>query len=201
MVTELLPRLPVPIPASTSPAVSGGQSPSSTEVATPAINTDAQQKAHSSTQQILAFLRTVRVPFLTSDSSTTNDATTPNDKAPIRIHTFEWSPLALGWYESLLYSFIFAAELSVSKGTAGVWNSTSVKLFRVQETTGMGGVTVGLGNVSLRNPRGAVDAVGGAIVDRVGRMSTGLGLGLRGATTPTGNGPGTGSRQGSIRDV
>ncbi|KAL9123947.1 MAG: hypothetical protein Q9217_006675, partial [Psora testacea] len=46
------------------------------------------------------------------------------DPSPPRIHLFEWTPLSLGWYESLLWGFIFAAEMVVQKGTVGVWNGT-----------------------------------------------------------------------------
>lgn len=53
------------------------------------------------------------------------------ERSPIRVHLFEWSPLALGWYESLLWGFVFSSELAYSKGSAGVWNSTVVRLFRV----------------------------------------------------------------------
>jgi len=53
------------------------------------------------------------------------------ERSPVRIHLFEWSPLALGWYESLLWGFVFTSELAYSKGSAGVWNATMVRLFRV----------------------------------------------------------------------
>ncbi|KAK4159376.1 high-temperature-induced dauer-formation protein-domain-containing protein [Cladorrhinum sp. PSN259] len=89
------------------------------------------------------------------------------DPSPIRVHSFEWSPLALGWYESLLWGFIFASEIQVSKGTVGIWNTTQIKLFRVQETAAQG--------PSLTSPRGAVDAVGSNIVSRIGAIN------LRGA--------------------
>ncbi|KAL2152051.1 hypothetical protein VTH82DRAFT_5235 [Thermothelomyces myriococcoides] len=72
------------------------------------------------------------------------------EPSPVRVHAFEWSPLALGWYESLLWGLVFASELQVSKGTVGVWNTTQIKLFRVQETAAQG--------PSLTSPRGAVDA-------------------------------------------
>jgi len=85
------------------------------------------------------------------------------DISPIRIHSFEWSPLSLGWYESLLWSFVFTSEMQVSKGTVGVWNGTAVKLFRVQETVAEG--------PSLTSPRGAVDAVGSNIVSRIGNIN------------------------------
>ncbi|KAK3944972.1 high-temperature-induced dauer-formation protein-domain-containing protein [Diplogelasinospora grovesii] len=89
------------------------------------------------------------------------------DLTPIRVHTFEWSPMALGWYESLLWGFIFSSEMQVSKGTLGIWNATSIKLFRVQEAPAQG--------PSLTSPRGAVDAVGSNIVSRIGSIN------LRGA--------------------
>ncbi|KAK4204249.1 high-temperature-induced dauer-formation protein-domain-containing protein [Triangularia verruculosa] len=95
------------------------------------------------------------------------------DPTPPRVHTFEWSPLALGWYESLLWGFIFASEVQVSKGTMGIWNATQIKLFRVQETAPQG--------PSLTSPRGAVDAVGSNIVSRIGQIN------LRGAV-PGGGG-------------
>ena len=89
------------------------------------------------------------------------------DPSPIRVHLFEWSPLSLGWYESLLWGFIFTSEMHVAKGTVGVWNGTAIKLFRVQETAAEG--------PTLMAPRGAVDAVGSNIVQRIGNLN------LRGA--------------------
>ncbi|KAL1836647.1 hypothetical protein VTJ49DRAFT_4822 [Mycothermus thermophilus] len=108
------------------------------------------------------------------------------DPSPIRVHSFEWSPLALGWYESLLWGFIFAAEAQVARGTVGVWNQTSIKLFRVQEAAPQG--------PSLTSPRGAVDAVGSNIVSRIGAINlrgggVGLGLGQPGQGQGQGNGP------------
>lgn len=91
------------------------------------------------------------------------------DPSAIRVHSFEWSPLALGWYESLLWSFVFSSEMQVAKGTVGVWNGTAIRLFRVQETAPQG--------PSLTSPRGAVDAVGSNIVSRIGAIN------LRGGAT------------------
>lgn len=96
-----------------------------------------------------------------------------------KVHLFEWSPLSLGWYESLLWSFICSAEMVVGRGTVGVWNGTNIRLFRVENQTRQG--------PSLLQPRGAIDAVGSGIVQRIGS----LGLGGQGQN---GNGPnGTGS--------
>ncbi|TAQ87248.1 hypothetical protein B7494_g4413 [Chlorociboria aeruginascens] len=105
---------------------------------------------------------------------------------PIRIHSFEWSPLSLGWYESLLWSFVFVSEMQIAKGTVGVWNGTAIKLFRVQEVAAHG--------PTLSSPRGAVDAVGSNIVSRIGSIN------LRGTRTSqesqresAGGGQGTGT--------
>jgi hypothetical protein len=89
------------------------------------------------------------------------------EPSPVRVHSFEWSPLALGWYESLIWSFVFTSEMQVAKGTVGIWNGTAIKLFRVQETAAAG--------PTLTSPRGAVDAVGSNIVSRIGAIN------LRGA--------------------
>ncbi|KAH6686380.1 high-temperature-induced dauer-formation protein-domain-containing protein [Plectosphaerella plurivora] len=85
------------------------------------------------------------------------------DAGAARVHSFEWSPLALGWYESLVWSFVFTSEIQLARGTAGVWNGTAIKLFRVQETAAAG--------PTLTSPRGAVDAVGSNIVSRIGAMN------------------------------
>ena len=57
----------------------------------------------------------------------------------------------------------------VQKGTVGVWNGTSIRLFKVEKEAARG--------PSLMKPMGAVDAVGSNLVSRIG------GLGLRGGTT------------------
>ncbi|KAK8229069.1 high-temperature-induced dauer-formation protein-domain-containing protein [Phyllosticta capitalensis] len=108
------------------------------------------------------------------------------EPSPIRVHLFEWSPLSLGWYESLLWSFIFSSEMNVSKGMAGVWNGTSIKLFRVQEAAAP--------TPSLLAPRGAVDAVGDNLRQRIGSLN------LRNAGSPNGQRSPSGGA-GPIRDV
>ncbi|KAK2603471.1 hypothetical protein QQS21_004331 [Conoideocrella luteorostrata] len=95
------------------------------------------------------------------------------EPSPPRVHSFEWSPLALGWYESLLWGVIFSNEMQIAKGTMGIWNGTAIKLFRVQETAPAG--------PTLTSPRGAVDAVGSNIVSRIGQIN------LRGGQAPTTN--------------
>lgn len=121
------------------------------------------------------------------------------DPSIIRVHSFEWSPLSLGWYESLLWGFVFTSEMQVAKGTVGVWNGTAIRLFRVQETQAEG--------PTLTSPRGAVDAVGSNIVSRIGNInlrgvqSTLAGGAAAGRTSQeanggggTGTGTGTGPR-------
>lgn len=112
------------------------------------------------------------------------------EPSPIRVHLFEWSPLSLGWYESLLWGFVFAAEMLVAKGTAGVWNNTSIRLFKVQEGAAQ--------TPSLLAPRGAVDAVGSNLVQRIGSLNlrTAATQATQRAPTPTGN-----AAPNTIRDV
>ncbi|KAI0459808.1 high-temperature-induced dauer-formation protein-domain-containing protein [Xylaria acuta] len=85
------------------------------------------------------------------------------EPSAVRVQSFEWSPLALGWYESLIWSFVFASEMQVAKGTVSLWNGTGIKLFKVQETAAAG--------PTLTSPRGAVDAVGNNIVSRIGSIN------------------------------
>jgi hypothetical protein len=85
------------------------------------------------------------------------------EPSPERVHSFEWSELALGWYESLLWSIAFTSEMQVAKGTMNIWSGTAIKLFRVQETAPEG--------PTLSSPRGAVDAVGSNIVSRIGQIN------------------------------
>ncbi|KAI1330075.1 high-temperature-induced dauer-formation protein-domain-containing protein [Xylariaceae sp. FL0255] len=108
------------------------------------------------------------------------------EPSPVKVQSFEWSPLALGWYESLVWSFAFASEMQVAKGTVGIWNGTGIRLFKVQETAAEG--------PTLTSPRGAVDAVGSNIVSRIGsinlrgngagRPGMGIGGGGGGPTSP-----------------
>ncbi|CAG8956354.1 hypothetical protein HYFRA_00003735 [Hymenoscyphus fraxineus] len=108
------------------------------------------------------------------------------DPSPIRIQYFEWSPLSLGWYESLLWSFCFTAEMQVAKGTVGVWNGTAIKLFRVETVAPLG--------PTLSSPRGAVDAVGSNIVSRIGNLN------IRGVTAGASPG-GTTRQEGEVREA
>ena len=92
-----------------------------------------------------------------------------SEPSPIRVHAFEWSPLSRGWYESLLWGFVFSSEMVVgtasgaTPGTVGVWNGTNIRLFKVQEAATQG--------PTLLAPKGAVDAVGSNLVQRIGNLS------------------------------
>lgn len=114
-------------------------------------------------------------PLITPTSTSTETPTTSQtitiqsnppraiEPSPIKIQYFEWSPLSLGWYESLLWSFVFTSEMQIAKGTVGVWNGTGIKLFRVESVAPTG--------PTLSSPRGAVDAVGSNIVSRIGSIN------------------------------
>ena len=118
--------------------------------------------------------------------------------SPIRVHLFEWSPLSLGWYMSVMWSLIFTAEMTIAPasstaatltgtgvmaGPVGVWNGTNVKLFQVATEGRREGP-------SLSAPRGAVDAVGSRLVQGVQGLNLGgigglvgrVGAGVRNAS-------------------
>ncbi|EER27733.1 hypothetical protein D8B26_006164 [Coccidioides posadasii str. Silveira] len=115
-----------------------------------------------------------------------------SEPTPIQVHMFEWCPLSLGWYESLLWGFIFSSEMIVGSasgstpGAVGVWNGTAIKLFRVQEAVAQG--------PTLLAPKGAVDAVGSSIVQRIGSLN----LRGRGSNSQEGHGE---SENITVRDV
>ena len=113
---------------------------------------------------------------IASIRSAPNPLTTNTDPNPIRVHLLEWSPLSLGWYESLLWSFIFSTEMTVMKGAPGTWRGTHIKLFRVQEMPEAG--------PSLMQPQGAVDAVGSSLVKKIGSLGLGQGLTQTRASNP-----------------
>lgn len=104
---------------------------------------------------------------------------------PIRLQTFTWSSLALGWYLSMLWGFIFAQDAQNNRGSNGLWAGTSIKLFNIANRHE---------NISLRSPKGAVDAVG----DSLARRITSLGFGGNAGGNAVGGGAGGGA---SMREV
>lgn len=137
----------------------------------------------------------------------------------IKVHLFEWSPLSLGWYTSVLWSLIFTSEMHIAPaasstastisntvtgsastgiGPIGVWNGTQVKLFQVSTEGKREGP-------SLSAPRGAVDAVGTRLVDGVKGLNLGGFMGrVTGAagslSSPT-TGSADGQARGSVREI
>ena len=77
----------------------------------------------------------------------------------------------------------------VGKGTVGVWNGTSIRLFRVERETATG--------PSLTRPLGAVDAVGSRLVSGVKSLG-GNAASRVGAGETRGSGP---RGAGRVRDV
>lgn len=116
-----------------------------------------------------------------------------SEPSPPLTHSFEWTPLSLGWYESLLWASIFTSEMVIGSraksagtiGAVGVWNGTHIRLFQVQQGDAEG--------PSLMRPMGAVDAVGNNIVQRIG------GLGLGGSGRKASGGGAGGETTGSPR--
>ena len=151
----------------------------------------------------------------TLPSTSTHPLITPilSHPSAIRVHLFEWSPLSLGWYMSILFSCIYTSEMHIapasttantltgtggSAGPVGVWNGTNVKLFAVQE--------MGRAGPSLSQPRGAVDAVGTRLVDGVKGLGIGGAVGgwVRGVGGGGGGAQQNGSnerRAGGVREV
>jgi hypothetical protein len=145
-----------------------------------------------------------QIPSLASHPSLATILASPS---PIRVHLFEWSPLSLGWYMSVLWSLIFTAEMTIAPasstaatltgqgvmaGPVGVWNGSHVKLFQVATEGKREGP-------SLSAPRGAVDAVGTRLVQGVqGLNLSGLvgrvGAGVRGVSQGNVNEGGGGMR-------
>lgn len=93
----------------------------------------------------------------------------------------------------MLWGFVFSSEMVVgtasgaTPGTVGVWNGTGIRLFKVQEAATQG--------PTLLAPRGAVDAVGSNLVQRIGNLS------LRRTSTQDSQSNNGASRQSSIREV
>jgi hypothetical protein len=82
-----------------------------------------------------------------------DDPTTEQD---IKIQTFRWTSLSLGWYLSLIWGNIYKSD------PGRVWIGTSIKLFNVLSQKN---------EISIRSPRGAVDAVGDTIARRIGSLN------------------------------
>lgn len=97
---------------------------------------------------------------------------------------FEWTAMAIGWYTALIWSRIYLTEAEIFQGSGGLYSSTNIALFRRgREQPAPGGI----GGVSLRSPKGAIDAVGDGIL-------RGIQTGIGNATGGKGAGDGTGAK-------
>jgi hypothetical protein len=219
IIKALSPRLPTPAPArrrtSSEEDASSASAPPSRRSSTQHPHHHQPQSSDSPDQTA-----TTLTDFLTTlPTTSTHPLIAPllASPSPIRVHLFEWSPLSLGWYMSVLYSHMYATEMAISPSSnpasstaatlslgsataaapVGVWNGTNVKLFAVQEGSRAG--------PSLAQPRGAVDAVGSRLVQGVAGLGIGEVVGgwMRGAGAAAGaNSAGTGAGAGrGVREV
>nr|POE72805.1 protein hid1 [Quercus suber] len=72
------------------------------------------------------------------------------------------APISMSWYLSLIWGVIFAADAVVHKGIRGIWTGTVIKLFNIESREQA---------ITLRSPKGAVDALGNTIAQRLGNLS------------------------------
>jgi hypothetical protein len=76
--------------------------------------------------------------------------------------TFQWTAFAIGWYNALIWSRIYLQEVEAFQGSGGLYSSTNVVLFK-RSTGGQ--------EISFRNPKGAIDAVGNSLAQRISSIS------------------------------
>lgn len=100
----------------------------------------------------------------TASPAATQHTQHEGEKTPPRRVGFRWTSQALGWYLSVLWGLVYAADSAMNRGSSGVWAGTSIKLFNVVSQREQ---------VSLRSPKGAVDAAGDAIARRITSFSFG----------------------------
>jgi hypothetical protein len=75
---------------------------------------------------------------------------------------FEWSSIARVWYMSELWGRVYIHEAEVSQGIGGLYSGTNIVLFKRSSTTQ---------EISLRSPKGAIDAVGNSLAQRISSIS------------------------------
>jgi hypothetical protein len=75
---------------------------------------------------------------------------------------FEWSSVARVWYMSELWGRVYIHEAEVSQGIGGLYSGTNIVLFKRSSTTP---------EISLRSPKGAIDAVGNSLAQRISNIS------------------------------
>jgi hypothetical protein len=75
---------------------------------------------------------------------------------------FEWSSVARVWYMSEMWGRVYIHEAEVSQGIGGLYSGTNIVLFKRSSTTQ---------EISLRSPKGAIDAVGNSLAQRISNIS------------------------------
>ncbi|KAF2208503.1 hypothetical protein CERZMDRAFT_48997 [Cercospora zeae-maydis SCOH1-5] len=75
---------------------------------------------------------------------------------------FQWTAVAIGWYNALIWSRIYLQEAEAFQGSGGLYSSTDIKLFRRQGASQ---------EISLKSPKGAIDAVGASLAQRISSIS------------------------------
>ncbi|KXS93754.1 hypothetical protein AC578_10827 [Pseudocercospora eumusae] len=76
--------------------------------------------------------------------------------------SFQWTASAIGWYNALIWSRIYLQEGEAFQGPNGLYSATDIRLFRRHSARE---------EVSLRNPKGAIDAVGNSLAQRISSLS------------------------------
>ncbi|GIZ47033.1 hypothetical protein CKM354_001013400 [Cercospora kikuchii] len=89
----------------------------------------------------------------------TKDNIRPAAGGPV---SFQWTAVAIGWYNALIWSRIYLQEAEAFQGSGGLYSSTDIKLFRRQGASQ---------EISLKSPKGAIDAVGASLAQRISSIS------------------------------
>ncbi len=98
-------------------------------------------------------------PITTSANAPKSDNIRPAAGGPVN---FQWTAVAVGWYNALIWSRIYLQEAEAFQGSGGLYSSTDIKLFRRQGASQ---------EISLRSPKGAIDAVGASLAQRISSIS------------------------------
>lgn len=92
----------------------------------------------------------------TGSIDNTSAASIPPPKA------FEWTAVAIVWYTSEIWARIYLQEAEASQGLGGLYSGTNIVLFKRSSTSQQ---------ISLRSPKGAIDAVGNSLAQRISNIS------------------------------
>ncbi|KAF2171088.1 hypothetical protein M409DRAFT_35897 [Zasmidium cellare ATCC 36951] len=100
--------------------------------------------------------------FSSSVAQEKRSAATPPAPNSYPKEAFQWTPIAIGWYTALIWSRIYLSEAEAFQGSGGIYSSTNILLFKRSATTQ---------EISLRSPKGAIDAVGNSLAQRISSIS------------------------------